>query len=97
MIKDLSFYQSTDVIFTPVDFNNPLHRALVQMIIEGKTPNKEANKIMKKAGFQSQIDGMRNTIIWSSDLFLHHKEQGHLWGLNTSEFKKEILDYIKTF
>jgi hypothetical protein len=95
-MKDVLFYQSTNVIYTPVDFNNPLHRTLVEMIIAGKTPSPEANKIMKKAGFQSQVDGMRNTIIWSSDLFLKVKDHGIL-SHSSKDVIDEILEYLRTF
>ena len=100
----VTFYQSTDVIHTPVDFNNPLHRTLVEMILTNKTPSKEANKVMKKAGFQSQISGSTNTPILSSDLFLRVENYGHisvnppyLSHLKADPKIEEILEYLKTF
>lgn len=100
----VTFYQSTEVIHTPVDFNNPLHRTLVEMILTSQTPSKEANKVMKKAGFNSQISGFTNTPVWSSDLFLRVEGYGilsispiYLKHQNTDPKIQEILDYIKTF
>jgi hypothetical protein len=99
-----TFYQSTEVIHTPVDFNNPLHRTLVEMILTNKTPSKEANKVMKKAGFQSQISGFTNTPILSSDLFLRAEDNSillvkppYLSHLRTDPKIEEILEYLKTF
>lgn len=98
--KDLSFYQSTDVIYTPVDFSNPLHRDLLKLVVLDEVPSKEANKLMKKAGFQSQISE-NNTIIWSSDLFLRSNTLGHLSfysSIDTNkEIKDQILEYLGTF
>jgi len=104
----VTFYQSTNVIHTPVDFNNPLHRTLVEMILTNKTPSKEANKVMKKAGFQSQISGFTNTPILSSDLFLRVEDYGiisvtppYLFKINPNLKEdpkiQEILDYLRTF
>jgi len=100
----VTFYQSTEVIHTPVDFNNPLHRTLVEMILTNKTPSKEANKVMKKAGFKSQISGFTNTPILSSDLFLRVEDYGillvnpsYLSHLKTDPKIEEILEYLKTF
>lgn len=97
-----TFYQSTEVIHTPVDFNNPLHRTLVEMILTGKTPSKEANKVMKKAGFNSQISGLTNTSVWSSDLKLRAEDRSIIqlpYGKRVNDVQKieEILEYLKTF
>ena len=100
-MNNLSFYQSTEVIHTSVDFNNPLHRTLVEMILTDKIPSKEANKVMKKAGFNSQISGFTNTPVWSSDLFLRVENYGIIsvspYSKNPDPKIEEILEYLKTF
>jgi hypothetical protein len=80
----LSFYQSAIVEHTPVDFNNPLHVRLLELIVEDQVPSVEATKLMKKAGFQPS-ESTTNTVAWSSDLFLFSPTAGHYQPYSSSQ------------
>ena len=73
----LKFYQSGEVIYTPVDLNNPVHRQLVVMILRNELPNAKANDLMKKAGIASQKSWGGKANVASSDLWLWHSEYKH--------------------
>lgn len=76
--KEVYFYQSTVPTRTRVDFSNPLHVELYNLIKEEEggsgwylsdpKSRARANRLMKKIGFTPMEDGDR--LLWSSDLFL---------------------------
>lgn len=67
-MTSLYFYQSTNPVRTLIDFDNPQHVQLHDMIRAGQTPSPAANRLMRAIGLAPQYEGRR--ILWSSDLWL---------------------------
>ena len=63
------FYQSAIVVYTPVDFNDPLHVQLHDLVINNAVPSRQATQLMKLSGFAPSVS-LTNTPAWSSDLFV---------------------------
>jgi hypothetical protein len=68
------FYQSISAESTLVDFSNPLHLELIDLILNDETPSPRANKLMRDIGFTSTSIGLK--IHWSSDLYLVDRTPG---------------------
>lgn len=61
------FYQSIVPCNTPVDFSNPLHRELYDLIIKRQVPSKEATNLMNKLNLPNSFK-TKNTQSWMSDI-----------------------------
>lgn len=82
------FYQSTSAVNTRVDYNNPVHVKLLEMLCTIKHPTRaervRANNLMKKAGMKAgYATDMLPNVRWSSDLSIVVRDEAGL-----------ITDYI---
>lgn len=88
------FYQSEEPANTPVDFSNPLHRELYNLIIKRQIPSKEATILMNKLNLPNPFK-TKNTETWVSDITVVERDTstglaaGRGWFGHFSKYSNE--------
>lgn len=88
------FYQSVPPADTPVDFSNPLHRELYNLIIKRQIPSKEATILMNKLNLPNSFK-TKNTKTWVSDITVVERDAstglaaGRCWFRHFSKYSNE--------